>query len=315
MSDMPKSATSTLGPVRRFSIEPPVSAYADAVARSGGEVVEVGPDTEGLIWTGSPDGLADVLVRTPAVRWVQLPSAGTERYQRAGMFDSDVVYSSAKGAYARPVAEHALALTLAALRFLPDRARATSWGAQRGRSLYGLRVLVIGGGGIAAEYLNLVRPFGCAVTVVRRQPAEVPGAAEVVTQRELFSRLGSADVLVLAAALTDDTRRIIDAAALRRLPAEAVLVNIGRGELVDTEALVAALQAGELAGAGLDVTDPEPLTDGHPLWRTQNTLITPHTADTAAMVEVLLGERIADNVARLVAGRPPVATVDPALGY
>ncbi|WP_159798346.1 NAD(P)-dependent oxidoreductase [Puerhibacterium puerhi] len=283
----------------------------------GAAVVPLGAATEGLVWTGSHDvaGLRAALDRAPGVRWVQLPSAGVDDFAAAGLLERRVTWTSAKGAYARPVAEHALALTLALLRHLPERARARSWGAQQGTSLYGAEVLVVGAGGIAQELLRLLSPFGVRATVVRRRPEPLAGAARTVTVDQLHAELATADVVVLAAALTDRSRALVGAAELARLRPGAVLVNVARGGLVDTAALGDALARGRLAGAALDVTDPEPLPDSHPLWDEPRALITPHTADTPAMVEPLLRDRVLGNVRRFVRGEELHGIVDPGAGY
>jgi D-3-phosphoglycerate dehydrogenase len=152
------------------------------------------------------------------------------------------------------------------------------------------------------------------VTVVRRHDVPLEGAT-VVTSERLDEVLPRADAVVLALALTDETAGIIDAARLALLPDHAWLVNVARGEHVVTDDLVAALRAGTIGGAALDVTDPEPLPDGHPLWQFGNVLITPHTANTRAMGRALLRQRVIDNVRRYAAGKPLLGPVDPDLGY
>jgi phosphoglycerate dehydrogenase-like enzyme len=122
-------------------------------------------------------------------------------------------------------------------------------------------------------------------------------------------------VVFLALALTPGTERIIGPAELAAMPPGCWLVNVARGPLVDTAALVTALRDGTISGAALDVTDPEPLPDGHPLWALANCIITPHTADTPEMVDRLLAQRIQANVARFAAGQPLIGLVDPAAGY
>ena len=122
-------------------------------------------------------------------------------------------------------------------------------------------------------------------------------------------------MVFLALALTPDTEHIIGAAELGRMRPDAWLVNVARGRHVDTGALVTALSRGAIGGAALDVTDPEPLPDGHPLWALERCIITPHTADTDEMVQRLLAERIRQNVARFAAGQPPDGVIDPDVGY
>jgi phosphoglycerate dehydrogenase-like enzyme len=233
----------------------------------------------------------------------------------AGVVDRERQWTSAKGAYAEPVAEHALALLLAGLRLLPERARAQSWGEPGGVNLFDQPVTVLGAGGVAREVIRLLELFRMQVTVVRHKPEPLPMVWRTVGLRHLNEALTGARAVVLALALTPRTRGLIGRAELATMAPGAWLVNVARGEIVDTEALVEALQAGRLGGAALDVTDPEPLPDGHPLWAAPNCLITPHTADTKEMTKPLLAARIADNVARLARGAELVGRVDPDAGY
>jgi phosphoglycerate dehydrogenase-like enzyme len=136
-----------------------------------------------------------------------------------------------------------------------------------------------------------------------------------VAVSELDSALGESLVVVLALSLTPETRGIIGAEQLGLMEKTAWLVNVARGGHVDTDALVDALREGAIAGAALDVTDPEPLPEGHPLWKLSNCIITPHTADTIEMVLPLLAERIRTNVAHFAAGKPLVGLVDSEAGY
>jgi phosphoglycerate dehydrogenase-like enzyme len=221
----------------------------------------------------------------------------------------------AKGVYADPVAEHALALALAGLRSLPERARARSWGEQAAATLYDAEVVVLGAGGITASLLALLAPFRCTTTVVRRSGEPVAGATRTVGTERLDEVLGDALVVVLALALTQQTRHVIGAQQLRAMREDAWLVNVARGAHVDTDALVTALQQGHLGGAALDVTDPEPLPDGHPLWDLPNSMITPHTANPWQTAQPLLAERIADNVRRDLAGESLTGLVDLDAGY
>jgi phosphoglycerate dehydrogenase-like enzyme len=241
--------------------------------------------------------------------------AGIERIAESGVLDHERQWTSAKGAYAEPVAEHALALLLAGLRSLPERARARSWGQPAAQTLFDQPVAVVGGGGITLALLRLLEPFRARVTVVRRSAEPVAGAARTVTVTQLPEALAGARAVVLTLALTPQTRGLIGPRELELMDRQAWLVNVARGALVDTAALVAALRAGQIGGAALDVTDPEPLPDGHPLWDLPNCLITPHTADTEQMTEPLLAARIAENVRRLAAGRELEGLVDPDLGY
>jgi phosphoglycerate dehydrogenase-like enzyme len=294
--------------------------FVEAVRDDGGTTAALSSDTRGVVWLSYERAadLAETLAGNPQIEWVQLPWAGVDAFAPilAAHSRPGLLWTSAKGAYAQPVAEHALALTLALLRVLPKRARATSWNpTPEGRSLYGRSVVIIGAGGIAHELIRLLAPFDTRITVVRRSADPVPGATRTVQTDALHDVLPTADVVVLAAALTTGTRHLTGAAELALLPAEAVLVNIARGPLIDTGALVDALAAGSIAGAALDVTDPEPLPPGHPLWSEPRCLITPHMADTPEMTAPLLAERIGLNVRAFLGEGDFVGVVDPAEGY
>jgi len=305
-------------PSPRVAVGPLPAEFATAaVVAGGGVVVGIDDAPDAVVWL-DPHAMADLeawLASAPGVRWVQLPFAGVEKALAQGLFDGEHVLTCAKGAYAEPVAEHALALALAGLRHLPERVRATSWGVPAGTSLYDQKVVVLGGGGIATSLLEQLAPFRVEATVVRRTAAPVAGAARTVPPEQLHDVLPGALVVFLALALTPETTRIIGRPELDRMDETAWLVNVARGGHVDTGALVDALRAGSVAGAALDVTDPEPLPDSHPLWEIPTCIVTPHTADTIEMVVPLLAERIRTNVARFAAGEVLVGRVDPAAGY
>jgi phosphoglycerate dehydrogenase-like enzyme len=303
------------GSVTRPPGSPSAQSFAEQAVRQGGGIpVPAGDPADGLVWLDSADvtGLRETLAANPEVRWVQLPSAGVERF--AGLLNDERTWTCAKGSFGKPVAEHALMLALAGLRLLPTRIRARSWGAQAGETLFGQPVVILGGGGIAAELLKLLAPFGTNTTVVRRSGVPI-GNARVVGAESLEDVLADALVVFIALALTPTTKGIIGARELSLMNEHAWLVNVARGPHVVTGDLVKALESKAIGGAALDVTDPEPLPDGHPLWSLNNAIITPHTADTQEMVIPLLAERIAANVAAFAAGTPMEGLVDPAAGY
>ena len=285
----------------------------DAITAGGGTLV-VPEAAEGLVWFSpmEPEALRPVLASSPA-RWVQLPWAGVEPY--LPMLTPDRLWTCGKGVYAEATGEHALALALAMLRDLPRRVRAGRWEPRSGVSLFDRRVTIVGGGGIGEVLLRLLAPFRCEVTVVRRRVQPMEGAAAVVGPERLHDALATADVVFLSLPLTPDTAGIIGRAELECMRPDAVLVNVARGAHVVTDDLLAALHAGTIAGAALDVTDPEPLPDDHPLWREPRCLITPHTANTVEMVEASIIERVRENVRRFGAGEPLIGVVDLELGY
>ncbi len=288
----------------------------DAVVAGGGTLV--GPqEASGLVWTDpdDPHGLADLLQRHPDLEWVQLPWAGIEPYLDTVRAHADRLWTCGKGVYAEPVAEHALALLLAGLRHLAAYARADRWTPQTGTNLLGARVTLLGGGGITESLLRLLGPFGCTTTVVRRQPQPMVGAAQVVGMEGLDDALTGAEAVIVALALTAETTGLLDRRRLELLAPHGWVVNVARGAHIVTDDLVAVLAAQRIGGAALDVTDPEPLPDGHPLWAEPRCLITPHTANTQAMAVPLLSERVRENVRRRIAGEALLGPVDPAAGY
>ncbi|MFM8266890.1 MAG: NAD(P)-dependent oxidoreductase [Ilumatobacteraceae bacterium] len=290
------------------------SWMSDAVRAAGAQIVEP-EEAEALIW-GSPRNAAllrDTIDRAPQVTWVQLPFAGIEPL--VDVLDHDRVWTCGKGVYAEPVAELALALTLAGMRGVGRYARAAQWEAPTGRNLIGADVTVLGGGGITEAFLRLLTPFDCRTTVVRRRVAEIEGADIVVGFDRYVEAIADADVVVLALALTPETEGLLSREEFTQMRRDAWVVNVARGRHIITEDLVWALDAEVIGGAALDVTDPEPLPGEHPLWRQPNCIITPHVGNTPEMAVELLSERITTNVQRFAAGAPLVGIVDVDLGY
>jgi len=299
------------------AVEPnPWPLATDAVVAGGGRVVPLG-EAEALVWVDwhSPGRLATVLGEFPRIRWVHLPGAGIESFLDAAPDFDGRTWTCSKGAHSALIAEHALALALAGLHSLPSAARASSWQPTSVASLMHQPVTIVGGGGIASALVGMLAPFGAPVTVVRRRDRALPGAQRTLTTASLHEALADARVVMLALALTPETRGIIGRAELEAMHERAWLVNVSRGGHVDTEALVEALAAGAIAGAALDVTDPEPLPDGHRLWSMANCIVAPHSAGASGAVMQMLAERVQDNVRRFGAGEELVGVVDPAAGY
>ena len=164
--------------------------------------------------------------------------------------------------------------------------------------------------------LLLLQPFRTHITVVRKHATEnLPGATQTLGFEALDAELPEADVVILAAALTPETTGLFNAHRLQLMKDSAYLINIARGPMVVTADLEWALRTGQIAGAGIDVTDPEPLPDGHSLWSAPNLIITPHTADTRPMVVRLFSKRITENVRAFLTKSDLVGRVDAQLGY
>lgn len=300
----------------RIAMEPKAfPEYLQAVSEAGGEVVPIGPDVRALIWLdySQPQALSDLLDANPQIEWVQLPFAGVDAFSE--IIKRPIRFTSAKGSYREPVAEHALALSLALMRIIPERVRTQTWGRQFAESLYDSNVLIFGGGGITEELIKLLAPFRAKVTVIRKRAGDLIGASKTLGFEHLERELPNNDLIILAAALTSETKHIIDEQKLALMKPTAYLVNVARGPLIKTEHLVSALNREVIAGAAVDVTDPEPLPDGHALWSAKNIIITPHSADTRKQVVRLFSERIRENVRAFAAGNGWVGEVNPDLGY
>ena len=292
----------------------PSPALARAVERGGGVVVDDAGAARALVWNhGNPDAARAVL--HVGVEWVQLDSTGVDRWVEARMLDPVRTWTSARDAYAPDVAEHAVALVLAAARRLPQTARARGWSGIAGERLAGRTVGVVGAGAIGRGVIARLRPFGVRILALTRSGRTVAGADVSLAAANLDELLDRSDYVVLAAPLTPETRGFVGRRELRSLGRDGWLVNVGRGALVETDALVAALAAGEVAGACLDVTDPEPLPDDHPLWSFDNVLVTPHVANPPGTTEEPLARLVEENVRRFAAGGELLGLVDPERGY
>jgi D-2-hydroxyacid dehydrogenase (NADP+) len=268
------------------------------------------PDCDVLVVSGLwKNPLLDI---APKLRFIQSISAGTDQYDKALFAQRGVRLASAQGANERAVAEHALALILALKRHIHlgrDAQGEKRWRPMiadplaREQEIGGTRALVVGFGRIGQRVGRLLKAFGCHVTGLRREAVPAPDAADVVqTIAELPAALADADIVVLTCPLTPETTGLIGRDALARMKRSAILVNVARGKVVDEPQLVAALQAGQIAGAGLDVTVEEPLPAASPLWTMPNVLITPHSAGETGRYEANVVDLLEDNLGRLSRG-------------
>ena len=268
-------------------------------------------------------GQADVLVCSglwrndlpqiaPKLKFVQSASAGTDQYDRDVLKKAGIRLASGQGVNANAVSEHAIALMLALLRRIPearDNQAKRVWRgmmgdfAKREDEAGGKTAVVVGLGRIGGRIARLCKALGMNVVGVRQNVAGgAEGADEVHSFRDLKSVLPRADFLILACPLTEETRHLVDAAALALLKPTAQVINVARGRVVDEPAIIAALQGGKIAGAALDVTADEPLPADSPLWAMPNVLITPHTGGETHMYEDNVLDFMMENIARLQRG-------------
>ncbi len=264
----------------------------------------------------------ELLAAARKLRWIQAPRIGLEHYMFPALEQSDVLLTNTRGMLADLVADHAMALVLALARDLPTYMR-QQW-SQHWEThvplidLPGATMGIIGLGAIGVEVAKRAASFGMRVVAVDpRRTDRPPEVAEIYRPDRLLELLSQADVVVICAPHTRDTEKMIRAEQLRRMKKTAYLVNVGRGPIVDLADLAEALRAGTIAGAGLDVTDPEPLPAEHPLWSLPNALITPHAASECPndKMEVRKRQMIMENIRRFAVGEQLLNVVDKAAWY
>lgn len=268
----------------------------------------------------------EFLAKAPKLRWVQATSAGVDRYMsnEALWGDQEIVFTNMQGMHGPTIADHVFGMLLLLtrdLRIHAQDARRGEW--NRGGSdvfqsvaLEGRTLLVVGLGGIGREVAKRGKGFGMEVWATKRRATKPLSYVDrQETSDKLMEMLPDADVVVLCVPLTDETRGMIGVAQFEVMRPGSYLINIARGPVVDTNALMAALQDGTLAGAGLDVTDPEPLPAGHPLWQMENLIITPHVAARSQLTSDDWTRLYRENLRRFGKGEPLLNVVDKKAGY
>ncbi len=265
---------------------------------------------------------AAMLHGSPALEWLQTNSAGVEAYIQPGVLAGGTLLTNATGAYGLAIAEHMLGMLLELFKKLElyrDAQKSGAWQSQGAvKAVYGSTVLVLGMGDIGGEFAARCKALGAKVIGVRRSPRPCPEYAdEVHLLEDLDSLLPQADVVAITLPGTDATRGLMSRERLAKMKEGAVLLNVGRGFIVDTEALCDALERGHLSGAGVDVTDPEPLPPTHRLWNIPTAVVTPHISGFYHLRET--HERIVgiflENLRHFQAGEPLRNLVDFATGY
>lgn len=312
-----------------------VRADADRIAwlqpaASGVELVPV-PDAEAAVAAVAGAQAivgfcsAEILEAGSELRWIQLPYAGVERcLEIPAVRERDILVTNAQRVYGPEIAEHVMAMILSftrgLYRYIPAQAEGV-WnrGLVSEDSLWeldGRTLLVVGLGGIGTEVARLGNAMGMTVLATRNSRREGPPFVEYVgLADELPDLTPRADVVVNATPLTSVTADLFDADFFAAMKSTAFFINVGRGGSVVTQDLVAALEQGRLAGAGLDVTDPEPLPESHPLWKMNNVIITPHVAAGSDLRSERLWIVMRENIRRYVAGERMLSVVDKSKGY
>ena len=263
-----------------------------------------------------------MLSGSPHLQWLQTNSAGVEGYIKPGVLAENTLLTNATGAYGLAISEHMLGMLLEVLKKLELYRDAQKEGAWKSlgavKAVYGSTVLVLGMGDIGGEFGMRCKALGAKVIGVRRSPRQKPDYAdEVHLLEDLDQLLPQADVVAVTLPGTEATRGLMNRERIARMKEGAVLLNVGRGYIVDTDALCDALESGHLSGAGVDVTDPEPLPPDHPLWKIPTAVVTPHISGHYHLRQTQ--ERIvnifAENLERFRNGEPLRNQVDFATGY
>jgi phosphoglycerate dehydrogenase-like enzyme len=287
-----------------------------AAMRRGGAIPSSIEAANVVIWSGLDHDVSRMRgLLHPGIEWVQVDSAGVDHWVASGLVSPARLWTSARGRYGAAVAEQAVALLLACCRKLPQQARARRWTRVEGQRLEGKTVGIIGAGAVGRETIARLEPFGVRILVLDERDVDVPGAERSYAAAQLHQMLAECDHAVVAVPLTPSTRGMIGRRELELIRPGGLLVNVGRGAVVDTDALAAALACGQLGGAGLDVTEPEPLPDDHPLWHLDNVLITSHSANSREMLRAAYAGLVEENLQRFRRGEEPLGVIDVALGY
>jgi phosphoglycerate dehydrogenase-like enzyme len=277
------------------------------------------PDTQVLVVTDFRTGLLEeVWPDNCPVRWVHATSAGVDALMIDPIKHSDIVVTNARGIFDRGIAEYVLgALLLFAKDTLTNLALQAEnrWQHRETRLLKGSRALIVGAGSIGREVATVLRAMGMEVIGTARRARQDSAFDRVHRQQDLPALLGDADYVVITAPLTPDTEGLFDAAQFRRMKPGAILVNVGRGAIVSTDALFQALQTGRLGGAALDVFEQEPLPADHPLWDQPNVMLSAHMAGDFIGWRAALGQQFVDNFHRWRRGQPLINPVNKEYGY
>jgi phosphoglycerate dehydrogenase-like enzyme len=297
-----------------------VEAVADVRYVTEKGLVEALPGADVLlVWDFRASTLRSAWPVADRLRWVHAASAGVNHLLTPEVVASEVVVTNSRGVFDEPMAEYVLAMTLALAKDLPttlNRQRERRWHHRETERIGGKKALVAGTGPIGRAIGRKLAAAGMTVTGLGRTArATDPDLGEVLPTSSLNEVLPDMDWVVLAAPLTDETRGMIDAKALAAMKPTARLVNVGRGPLVVQEDLVAALGAGALAGAALDVFVDEPLPASSPLWEMPNVIVSPHMSGDVVGWRSELVALFHDNLTRYLDGEPMRNVVDKARGY
>ena len=289
------------------------------VAHNVEDALALAPQADALlVATGNAATLERIWRAAPRLRWIHTRPAGVDHLLFADLVKSPIPVTNSRGVFSSSLAEFAafgLLFFLKNARLLMRNQQLAKWAAYEPGALRGQAVGIVGLGDIGRACATVIRPFGARIVGLRRSGRPDPVADEVVPADRILDMVASVDHVVVATPLTEETHHLIGDRVLGAMRPGAILVNVGRGKVVDETALLAALDQGRLSGAALDVFEQEPLPPDHPFWRMENVLISPHTADHTKDWEANTMEPFLDNVRRFRDGEPLLNPVDKRLGY
>jgi phosphoglycerate dehydrogenase-like enzyme len=287
--------------------------------KDAAEAVREAADADAVLGFSTPE---IVTAGGKRLRWIQSGHAGIEKELSAELTKSDIVFTNSARVHGPTAADQAFSLLLSLTRgvreVLPGQAADAVWRQPKGQpqELHGKTMLLIGLGGIGTQTARRAHSFGMRVMAVDPKDMERPDCVFSLDKpAKLMDLLPKADVVVVACPLTEETRGLIGERQFEAMKKTAYLINVARGPIVKTDNLAAALKNGRLAGAGLDVTDPEPLPDGHALWKMANCAISPHVGGQSPEAKERQWRLWRENVRRFVAGERLLCVVDKAKGY
>ncbi|OZC45301.1 hydroxyacid dehydrogenase [Rhodococcus sp. WWJCD1] len=272
-----------------------------------------------LLWDFFSPAVESAWPRCGSLKWIHIAAAGVDSLMFDELVESDVVVTNSRGVFDRPIAEFVLAQILAFAKD-SERSRALQhskiWQHRETERIDGAHAMIVGTGAIGRAIAALLSAVGMSVSGVGRTAREGDrDFGTVYASDDLADEVARADYLVLVAPLTEQTRGLVDDSVLTAMKPGARVINVGRGELLDTEALLKHLGSRHITGAALDVFETEPLSADHPLWTAENVILTPHMSGDASGWKQRLAEVFADNARRYFRGEPLLNVVDKKLGF
>lgn len=292
------------------------------VSNDAARVREYAPQADVIVnGTSNPPLLSAAIPPATRARWIHSLWTGVDNVLCPEVLASPLPLTNGRGVFRRPLAEWTIGAMLYfayRMRRMVRQQQAGVWEAFTTEEIQGKTLGIIGYGGIGSTAAELARPFGMRIVALRRRPElfeKDPLVDQSFAPSQINELMATSDYVLLATPLTDDTRGMIGAAQIAAMKPTSVLINVGRGAVVDEAALIKALEDGKIRGSALDVFAVEPLPAGHPFYRMENVLLSPHTADHVQDFIHLAVEAFLENLKRFQAGQPLMNLVDKHAGY